>query len=225
MRRRIPQVFSLPGHRGGTRRISRGEKGGRIFILATRATVESQISKALSPRHGKISAGRAAPMHATDWRRWRSTFPARVTISLPFPEKEARCRGARVYALYILKGKGGNIYGCPVYDGNEGFPPPADILALETEKLTPWHWKRKIDSLWPPVTTDSDFLCADTFAPFCPLKRAVSRERKKIKSEHLFARLLKNRENCPEKGVFLAFFPRSGKSPIKGVRTNVRCGK
>ena len=78
------------------------KKGGRIFILATRATVESERFQRLCLRAMEnIRRQSFAPMHAMDWRgRWRSiSFPARVTISLPFFRKGSPmpgCWGVRI---------------------------------------------------------------------------------------------------------------------------------
>ena len=103
----------------------------------------------------------------------------------------------------FLKEKAEIFYGCPVYDGNEGISRRlADILALETEKAYPLALKtEKIDSLWPPVTTDSDFLCLPTtFAPVLPLETGSLEE------------------NCPEKrGFSRVFFLGSGKITDKRV--------
>ncbi|MFR1983061.1 MAG: glutamate racemase [Christensenellaceae bacterium] len=195
------------------------KKGGRIFILATRERLRAKISRLCLRAMEKYPQAELCA-YACDGlagaveKHLFSGEGYDFASFFPKGKPDAVVLGCTHYIF--LKEKAEIFYGCPVYDGNEGISRRlADILALETEKAYPLALEaEKIDSLWPPVTTDSDFLCLPTtFAPFCPLKRAVSRKGKKHKSEHLFARLFEKSGKLPrKKGFFSRFFPRKRKN-------------
>ena len=202
------------------------KKGGRVFILATRATVESERFQRLCLRamekypQAELCAYACDGLAGAVEKHLFSGEGYDFASFFPKGKPDAVVLGCTHYIF--LKERAEMFYGCPVYDGNEGISRRlADVLALETEKAYPLALEtEKIDSLWPPVTTNSDFLCLpSTFAPVLPLETGSLEEKKKnIKANTCLRNFLKNRENYPEKrGFSRVFFLGSGKITDKRV--------
>ncbi|MBS5022690.1 MAG: glutamate racemase [Firmicutes bacterium] len=216
-------------------------RGGEVFVLATRATVESERFKRLCrraerecPRVSLRSFACDRLAGAIEERLFDAGAKRPFDFSPFFPpgNPDSVVLGCTHYVF--LKKQAENFYHCPVYDGNEGIA--RELTAVLKEKSSPQGELRPLGSaflcLSPLSTTDRIFLPfgGERTAAF-PLHTPDGKESEAALypfggGEELFAEdLVESRDKnirsccfsekgqkCPEKhGFFPVFFLGSGK--------------